>query len=196
MGTCHCRHREQRPSDCPGRLVHPCLLQVRLSIEQERTGGKQCTAATDQKQPAAAAPQPPDTHLDDCGEGPSTSGSASDPVDDDGAVQQPAQHSTAVAAAAGAGAAVAGAARAGAAAEGALQQQQQQPAEVAGGSLDIRDLSWVDRERVLRLLFAKINGKAAERRAAALPPHPLDAAAQAAAARAAEHAVAACDSCC
>jgi hypothetical protein len=34
----------------------------------------------------------------------------------------------------------------------------------------------VDRERVLRLLFAKINGKAAERRAAALPAHPYDAA--------------------
>jgi hypothetical protein len=46
----------------------------------------------------------------------------------------------------------------------------------AAGSLDIRDLSWVDRERVLRLLFAKINGKAAERRAAALPAHPFDAA--------------------
>lgn len=41
----------------------------------------------------------------------------------------------------------------------------------APGSLDIRDLSWVDRERVLRLLFAKINGRAAERRAAALPAH-------------------------
>jgi hypothetical protein len=46
----------------------------------------------------------------------------------------------------------------------------------AAGSLDIRDLGWVDRERVLRLLFAKINGKAAERRAAALPAHPYDAA--------------------
>jgi hypothetical protein len=45
------------------------------------------------------------------------------------------------------------------------------PQSPAPGSLDIRDLSWVDRERVLRLLFAKINGRAAERRAAALPSH-------------------------
>jgi hypothetical protein len=32
--------------------------------------------------------------------------------------------------------------------------------------LDIRDLSWSDRERVLRLLFAKVNGRAAEAAAA------------------------------
>lgn len=44
----------------------------------------------------------------------------------------------------------------------------------ASEGLDIRDLSWVDRERVLRLLFAKINGRTAERRAAALPPHAAD----------------------
>jgi hypothetical protein len=51
-------------------------------------------------------------------------------------------------------------------------------AAAAVDGLDIRDLSWVDRERVLRLLLAKINGKAAEHRA-------LQAAAAAAAAAAA-----------
>lgn len=155
---------------------------MRLAIEQERAGGKQQCAGADQQHPGAAT-------ADACGEQPSTSGSASDPVDAEAAAHQPALQSPAgTAAGAGAGAATA------AQGAGSLAQQAEQPeAAAAGGSLDIRDLSWVDRERVLRLLFAKINGKAAERRAAALPAHPLDAAAAQAAAAAA---AAAGEGCC
>jgi hypothetical protein len=41
------------------------------------------------------------------------------------------------------------------------------------GRLDIRELGWADRERVLRLLFAKINNQAQQLHYARLPPHPL-----------------------
>ena len=37
--------------------------------------------------------------------------------------------------------------------------------------IDIRDLTWDDRERVLRLLFAKINNAAPFPQ---MPPHPLN----------------------
>ena len=37
--------------------------------------------------------------------------------------------------------------------------------------IDIRDLTWDDRERVLRLLFAKINNAAPFQ---PMPPHPLN----------------------
>ena len=40
----------------------------------------------------------------------------------------------------------------------------------ADEQIDIRDLSWEDRERVLRLLFAKINNSAPFPQ---MPPHPL-----------------------
>ena len=57
------------------------------------------------------------------------------------------------------------------------------PAQPSGGTVpggsnsgsakvDIKDLSWVDRERVLRLLFAKVNHQVAAAAAAALS-HPL-----------------------
>ncbi|KAG2441078.1 hypothetical protein HXX76_003931 [Chlamydomonas incerta] len=38
---------------------------------------------------------------------------------------------------------------------------------------DIKDLPWEDRERVLRLLFAKINNQAQQVHFSSLPPHPL-----------------------
>lgn len=38
---------------------------------------------------------------------------------------------------------------------------------------DIKDLPWEDRERVLRLLFAKINNQAQSVHFTSLPPHPL-----------------------
>ncbi len=38
---------------------------------------------------------------------------------------------------------------------------------------DIKDLPWDDRERVLRLLFAKINNQAQSVHFTSLPPHPL-----------------------
>lgn len=43
----------------------------------------------------------------------------------------------------------------------------------SAGRLDLKDLTWEDRERVLRLLFAKINNQA-QQTYAALPVHPLD----------------------
>jgi hypothetical protein len=46
--------------------------------------------------------------------------------------------------------------------------------------VELEELSWEDRERVLRLLFAKINN--VQSRVDALPQHPLEAAAAAAAA--------------
>ncbi len=42
------------------------------------------------------------------------------------------------------------------------------------GRLDIRDLPWEDRERVLRLLFAKINNQAQQMFFSNLPQHPLE----------------------
>eukprot|EP00955_Chlamydomonas_euryale_P111011 366031-Chlamydomonas_euryale.AAC.15 len=42
------------------------------------------------------------------------------------------------------------------------------------GRLDIKDLPWDDRERVLRLLFAKINNQAQQAHYSRLPDHPLD----------------------
>jgi hypothetical protein len=45
-------------------------------------------------------------------------------------------------------------------------------AEATTGGADISDLSWSDKERVLRILFAKINGK--EQQAAALEQHAHD----------------------
>ncbi|KXZ47560.1 hypothetical protein GPECTOR_34g719 [Gonium pectorale] len=39
---------------------------------------------------------------------------------------------------------------------------------------DIKDLSWEDRERVLRLLFAKINNQAQQVHFSSLPQHPLN----------------------
>ncbi|KAL6746692.1 flagellar/basal body protein [Haematococcus lacustris] len=62
------------------------------------------------------------------------------------------------------------------------QQQPQQQAAGAGqgsdtsltaGRLDMKDLPWEDRERVLRLLFAKINNQAQQQHYAQLPDHPL-----------------------
>ncbi|GLC47469.1 hypothetical protein PLESTB_000133900 [Pleodorina starrii] len=66
------------------------------------------------------------------------------------------------------------------------QQHQHQPGAGAGDSAsasayaasgratpDIRDLPWEDRERVLRLLFAKINNQAQQVHFSSLPPHPL-----------------------
>ena len=43
----------------------------------------------------------------------------------------------------------------------------------AVGSMDIKDLPWEDRERILRLLFAKINNQAAQAYFGNLPQHPL-----------------------
>lgn len=136
-------------------LLSRCVVQVRLSIEQERAAGKSTAAAgagAEQRQAAAAAMgafEGPEADLASTSAPCSQSGQTGADVSQTAAAQ-------AVQAAAEAGG------------EGG---------EVpAAGSLDIRDLGWVDRERVLRLLFAKINGKAAERRAAALPAHPYDAA--------------------
>eukprot|EP00197_Chlamydomonas_leiostraca_P014815 CAMPEP_0202874320 /NCGR_PEP_ID=MMETSP1391-20130828/25171_1 /ASSEMBLY_ACC=CAM_ASM_000867 /TAXON_ID=1034604 /ORGANISM="Chlamydomonas leiostraca, Strain SAG 11-49" /LENGTH=436 /DNA_ID=CAMNT_0049555731 /DNA_START=78 /DNA_END=1384 /DNA_ORIENTATION=+ len=42
-----------------------------------------------------------------------------------------------------------------------------------GHGLDLKDLPWEDRERVLRLLFAKINNQAQQTYYANLPQHPL-----------------------
>lgn len=44
---------------------------------------------------------------------------------------------------------------------------------LAGKGMDLRDLPWEDRERVLRLLFAKINNQAQQTYYANLPHHPL-----------------------
>jgi hypothetical protein len=41
--------------------------------------------------------------------------------------------------------------------------------------VELKDLTWEDKERVLKLLFAKINH--AQTRVEPLPPHPLEAAA-------------------
>ncbi|EFJ39665.1 hypothetical protein VOLCADRAFT_100702, partial [Volvox carteri f. nagariensis] len=67
------------------------------------------------------------------------------------------------------------------------QQHQQQPSashvDAPGGGAggghvgsDFRDLPWEDRERVLRLLFVKINNQAQQVHFTVLPPHPLVAA--------------------
>lgn len=135
---------------------------MRLSIEKERAAGKQpagVPAGTDQQQAAAAAQS--NSAAEEVGQAdlPTTSAAGSQPPG--GSADSPVGMSKTAATVAAAAVADAGA--------GA-----EYPA--AAGSLDIRDLGWVDRERVLRLLFAKINGKAAERRAAALPAHPFDAA--------------------
>lgn len=140
---------------------------MRLSIEHERAGSKQqskqAAAAADEHQQAQEGTATP-SGTTDCTEQPSTSG-ADNLGPSQGALQAEPAHSQ-----------PAGPATA------APDAGWQQPPAAAASSLDIRDLSWVDRERVLRLLFAKINGKAAERRAAVLPAHPLDAAAAAVAA--------------
>ncbi len=44
-----------------------------------------------------------------------------------------------------------------------------------GGRLDIKDLPWEDKERVLRLVFAKINNQAQQKTFSNLPEHPLEA---------------------
>lgn len=41
------------------------------------------------------------------------------------------------------------------------------------GRVDIKDLSWEDREKVLRLLFAKINNQVQQMHYSNLPGHPL-----------------------
>eukprot|EP00878_Enallax_costatus_P020445 GHUV01021618.1.p1 GENE.GHUV01021618.1~~GHUV01021618.1.p1 ORF type:complete len:529 (+),score=207.60 GHUV01021618.1:406-1992(+) len=57
--------------------------------------------------------------------------------------------------------------------DGCSSKPGQQPtAAPVAGSMDIRDLSWEDRERVLRLLFAKLSGRTVDQRE--LPQHPLD----------------------
>lgn len=65
---------------------------------------------------------------------------------------------------------------------GSTQQQRgQQPGRgqltqelSAAASVDISDLGWGDRERVLRLLFAKINNQARQQQYSNLPGHSLD----------------------
>jgi len=48
-----------------------------------------------------------------------------------------------------------------------------------GGAMDLSTLPWADRERILKLLFSKINNQAQQQHFANLPPHVLgDAAAQ------------------
>ncbi|GMH39630.1 hypothetical protein BSKO_07528 [Bryopsis sp. KO-2023] len=42
------------------------------------------------------------------------------------------------------------------------------------GSVDIKDLSWPDREKILRLLFAKITNQAAQMNFTSLPPHAIE----------------------
>lgn len=44
----------------------------------------------------------------------------------------------------------------------------------ASGRMDIKDLSWEDRERILRLLFSKINNQQQQAYYTNLPLHPLD----------------------
>mmetsp|Transcript_7946 Transcript_7946/g.21214 ORF Transcript_7946/g.21214 Transcript_7946/m.21214 type:complete len:473 (+) Transcript_7946:53-1471(+) len=62
----------------------------------------------------------------------------------------------------------------GGAATGIKQQpQKQQEGVQPGGGMDIRTLPWADRERVLKLLFAKINNAAQQAHYANLPPHIL-----------------------
>ncbi len=60
-------------------------------------------------------------------------------------------------------------------------QQQLSPELSAASSVDISELSWADRERVLRMLFSKINNQARQHQYSNLPAHSLDAAAVAAA---------------
>lgn len=64
----------------------------------------------------------------------------------------------------------------GAGASGTPQQQGEAVAVAAGaaGRMDIKDLSWEDRERILRLLFAKINNQAQQAYYSSLPLHPLE----------------------
>jgi hypothetical protein len=45
--------------------------------------------------------------------------------------------------------------------------------EVAG-RLDIKELPWDDRERILRLLFAKVNNQQQHKAFSELPNHPLE----------------------
>ncbi|KAF5827731.1 hypothetical protein DUNSADRAFT_164 [Dunaliella salina] len=62
----------------------------------------------------------------------------------------------------------------GGAATGTQQQPPKQQSGVQpGGGMDIRTLPWADRERVLKLLFAKINNAAQQAHYAHLPPHIL-----------------------
>lgn len=57
--------------------------------------------------------------------------------------------------------------------DGLSSKTAQQPgASSIAGSMDIRDLNWEDRERVLRLLFAKLSGRTVDQRE--LPQHSLD----------------------
>lgn len=159
------------------------LVQVRLAIENDRATSKQHPGHAEQAPLAAAAHatmgQAPAAEL------PATS--APNPCEAAccGHVQQQqasssmagAQDAAVAAAEPGLGSFTAQAAAAAAVAAAAAEEEAD---EESSGSLDIRDLSWVDRERVLRLLFAKINGKAAERRAAVLPPHSFQAAVESA----------------
>lgn len=66
----------------------------------------------------------------------------------------------------------------GAGASGTPQQQGEAAAAAAAagaaGRMDIKDLSWEDRERILRLLFAKINNQAQQAYYSSLPLHPLE----------------------
>ena len=44
----------------------------------------------------------------------------------------------------------------------------------ASGRLDVKELPWEDRERILRLLFAKINNQSQQAHFSNLPQHPLE----------------------
>lgn len=151
------------------------LLQVRLAIEKDRAASKQHPGHAEQA-PLAAVAHATSSQAP-AAEPPSTS--APNPCEEAccGHVQQQGASSS-VQGAEDAAEAAAGprldSFTAQAAAAAAVAEEEAD--EESTGSLDIRDLSWVDRERVLRLLFAKINGKAAERRAAVLPAHPFQAA--------------------
>jgi hypothetical protein len=48
------------------------------------------------------------------------------------------------------------------------------PFVIPTGRLDLKDLPWEDRERVLRLLFARLNNQAQHLHYTNLPAHPLE----------------------
>ena len=54
-----------------------------------------------------------------------------------------------------------------------LSSQHHQRQGLGAGSLDIKELPWEDRERILRLLFAKINNQSQQAHFSNLPQHPL-----------------------
>ncbi|KAF8055841.1 MOV10L1 [Scenedesmus sp. PABB004] len=134
-------------------------VQVRLAIELERAAGApprepQQGREEEQLKQQPQHAEPRQEHQEE----PCASGSVPAPAscdgDDDGGGSG---GSAAAAAAAVANAGVAGGHR--------------RLSEEGAGPVDIRQLGWPDRERVLRLLFAKLNGRAADRGAAGLPPH-------------------------